>query len=638
MITATNILLHFGQQTVFDEISFNFHENQKIGLVGRNGSGKSTLLKAINGQLELDGGQISVANRLKIAYLPQEVVLTSNKNVLDEALATFEYLFDLKKELTDLEAQLEEEITTHHENAEHGHIIERLAFIQSELADKNFDFLVVETKKILTGLGFTQTQLEMPVDHLSGGWKMRLVLAKLLLQKADFYLFDEPTNHLDIVAKDWFFNFLKNASCGFLLVCHDKFFLDNVCDYIFELNRGNGRLFTGGYEHFLSQKEKEKIALQTAADEQQRTIKKKMETINRFRAKASKAGMAQSMLKALDKMEIIEIESDVRKIKLNFPNVKQAGRIVLKVDHVNKTFENKTLFENISFELARGDKAAIVAANGVGKTTLLNLIAGKYPIEKGTIELGYNVNYALFEQDQEKVLDKTKTIMEECENTCRTTEQRAKIRTMLGAFLFPGDDVYKKNSVLSGGEKNRVAMVKVLLEDANFLILDEPTNHLDLDSKEILLNALKQYPGTLLFVSHDRTFLDDLATKILELTPNGIVAYAGNYESYLYQKAQQEKDLLNSFVMQNQVQKSVAVDTKETFERNNEIRAKKRRLSNIESKIKSIEKEKSELLKKFETLQFGSADFDNCSNRLKELESLLKQQWEGWTKLSEELE
>ncbi|MFA6535616.1 MAG: ABC-F family ATP-binding cassette domain-containing protein, partial [Candidatus Babeliales bacterium] len=474
--------------------------------------------------------------------------------------------------------------------------------------------------------------------ELSVGWKMRIVLAKLLLQKADFYLFDEPTNHLDIVAKDWFLDFLKYASFGFVLISHDRYFLDHLCQYIFDIDRGNLKIYRGNYTKYLEQKANDDAILESQYEAQQRHIKKTMETINRFKAKASKASMAQSMLKNLEKIDLIKIESNAPNIRLNFSNVKRSGDVVLKVSDVNKTFEAVELFKNVSFDIMRGDKVALIAANGKGKTTLLNLIAGKYPLENGTLKFGHNVEIAFFEQDQELTLNKNRTILEEVESICTTSEMRSRVRALLGAFLFSGDDVEKKIAVLSGGEKNRVAMVKTLLLDANFLILDEPTNHLDLQTKDILLKALNQYPGTILFVSHDRTFVDGLASRVLELNPNGIINYPGNYESFLYHKKHNELEHSTSnspdkstskaapMIPQTQATPGKTVSSKEWYET-------KKQMGSIERKIETLEKQLVKLNQDFEFLEFGTPEFEKTSKHINEIKSQIEKFYEKWEEL-----
>lgn len=633
MITASNVSLNFGLRELFKNVSFSIEKNQKIGLVGRNGSGKSTLLKVLSGQQGIDEGQILIEKQVKIAYLPQEVVLTSQRSVFDEALTTFGTLVDLNHEFEKLKYELEQK------KALNSSQTERFAYLQHELFEENnFDQLSAQTKKMLLSLGFEENKLNKPVTELSVGWKMRLVLAKLLLQKADFYLFDEPTNHLDIVAKDWFLDFLKHADMGFILISHDRFFLDTLCKNIFEIERGILKIYKGNYTSYLEQKEKAEAILLVQYEAQQKHIKKMMETINRFRAKASKASMAQSMLKALEKIELIEIESKPAKVKLNFSNVKRSGDIVLSVKNISKSFDSQTLFKNVSFDIMRGDKVALVAANGKGKTSLLNLITGKYNPENGNFKFGHNVEFAFFEQDQEISLNKNRTILEEVESVCTTSEMRQRVRGLLGAFLFSGNDAEKKIRVLSGGEKNRVAMVKILLKDANFLILDEPTNHLDIQTKEILLDALVQYPGTILFVSHDRTFIDNLATRVLELLPDKIINYPGNYESYLYHKKQldtQEKEHADKTKL-NQANTAITEISKKTSS-SKEWYEQKKRLGTVERKIDSLEKEMLELNQKLEALEYSSDVFQTSFHRINDIKEQLEVLYQEWEDLQEKI-
>jgi len=651
MIILKNLSLNLSSKVIFNDISLTIAHDQRIGLVGRNGSGKTTLLKTINGQQGLDYGQVIIEKRKKVAYLPQEVVLTSDKSVLDETLSVFDEVVSAKNELR----AHEESLIAYKHDAEKSHeLIERISALHEFLSEHNLDQLTTDTKKMLLGLGFTPPQLDQTVSKLSVGWKMRIVLAKLLLQKADFYLFDEPTNHLDIFAKDWFLEFLKQAPFGFMLVCHDRFFLDQLCTNIFELDRGNGKLYRGNYSTYMQLRETERAEQIVAYAEQQRMIKHKMEIINKFRAKASKASTAQSMLRALEKVERIEVVPPPPKIKLNFSHLKQPGKIVIRVSDISHKFENREIFKNVSFELFRGDKAAIVASNGVGKTTLINIITGKIPKQHGTIEIGHNATVAVFEQDQEAVLDRSKTIYEEVESICTTQEMRTHIRPLLGAFLFSGDDVDKKIAVLSGGEKNRVAMVKVLLQQSNVLILDEPTNHLDIESKDILLKALKLFPGTILFVSHDHEFLNGLADRILELSPNGIISYAGNFESYHYQKEQEALKLADG--AETKTGRSPITPAKSTSHgMDNSLKAPKiqkadtpalsgkelyelrKKVSSAERKVTSLEKEQLELAQKLEHLEYGTPEFNTCYNKTKQAKKDYDQAIINWEELSSEL-
>lgn len=543
MIHCTHLSLRFGTQTIFDDLNFVINNHDKIGLVGLNGSGKSTLLKVIAGHIMPDEGTISIVSSKRIAYMPQEVVLSSQRSVIDEAM------------------------TAHH-----------------DIDATDEQRLRAEAKRILMGLGFTVSALEKAVCDLSVGWRMRVVLAQLLLQKADFYLFDEPTNHLDIVSKAWFLDFLKHSSFGFMLVSHDRYFLDHVVHSIVELEDGHATFFRGTYTAFEQYKKDRYETLHAQMVQQQKDIARKRATIDRFRASASKASMAQSMLKSLEKMEIVTIKEPPPKAHFSFPHVPPSGRHVLEVNNAQQMFDHVTIFKNISFSIERGERVALIAANGVGKTTLLHLIAGRYVGKPDTIKFGYNVQWALFEQDQQRALDPKKTIWEEVTASCPPTKTESTVRSLLGAFLFPRDTIYKKIAVLSGGERNRVAMVKLLLQDANFLLLDEPTNHLDMYAQDILLQALLAYTGTLLFVSHDQNFVNALATRIIELTPTAAYSYVGNYDDYLYQK---------KMLQEQQAPKTSSVAPAKpsvvSFEERKKTRALEQKIEKVEKELKRIE-------------------------------------------------
>jgi len=606
-------------QVIFDDISFVFDQNQRIGLVGRNGSGKSTLLKAIAGQQQLDKGSIAIQKGKSIAYLSQDVVLQSDKSIVEETYTAFADIAGLIEEQKKIEAQLEsaEDI---------DELLERYAIVCDKLLHVDQESMRAEAKKVLMGLGFKPEQLDQPVATLSVGWKMRIVLAKLLLQKADFYLFDEPTNHLDIVAKEWFLQFLKRAPFGFVLVCHDRYFLNQLCNVIFELERGNGTLYVGDYNKYEVQKAHDEALLEMQYKNQQREIKQKTETIERFKAKASKAGMAQSMLKALDKIERIELPPKAPDISFTFPPIQQAGSVVLTVNNVAHAFGQKQIFKNVSFEITRGKKVALVASNGVGKTTLFNLIAQKLPLNTGSITPGYNVHYTVFDQDQTASLLLDKTILENIREFCpQATEQ--KIRAFAGAFLFTKDSIEKKVGVLSGGEKNRVGMIKVLLQNANLLLLDEPTNHLDIQSKDILLKALQAYQGTILFVSHDQDFVNKLATDIIELSQDGAQDYCGNYESYLYQKRQEE--VQRAQAAEKDASKKSAQETKVSVASKSPQSSD---LKALEKKIQKLEHDISKIEQSFADLVYGTVQFTNAQSTLtqrkKELDAAMLE-WEN---------
>lgn len=704
MITAHNLCLSFGSQKIFDNVSFILNPKQRIGLVGYNGSGKSTLLKALVGEHYIDSGTVSKVRQASIAYLPQDVVIASDRSILDETFSAFAQIFEIQEKIRKIEnrsygfdsgpvrafahherggdssekvvadnssfisgvpsnnrsqisANSDNKIISTqidnppfvvseghsddrsriHTNSDNEKIMEELAELHEQLASLNPDYALAETKKILMGLGFTQQQFKQSVGTLSIGWRMRIVLAKLLLQKADFYLFDEPTNHLDIVAKQWFLQFLKKSSFGFMIVCHDRYFLNQVCDYILELERGNGKMYTGNYSTYERQKESELEQLEKAYNLQQKDIANKLVTINRFRASATKAKMAQSMIKALDKIERLELPPSHKHMSFSFGPLTQPGRTVLRVLNAGYSFGSKIIFEHATFEIERGEKVALIAPNGAGKTTLFNVITGKYPGFSGTINFGHNVKHAIFDQDQNATLDGKRSILENIIEACPNKSEQS-IRTFLGSFLFSAGDVNKKVQVLSGGEKNRVGMVKVLLQDANFLLLDEPTNHLDIPSKDILLTALQQSKATIFFVSHEQDFINQLATRIIELTPTRALSYHGNYESYLYQKQEQSQLEAGSEIKKPVVAPAPDPEKVEAALSHKEQYQINKKLQSTEKKIEKLEQEIATIQEQFAQLQWGTQEFTAAQQQLNALQQEHEQQFALWETLTAQLQ
>lgn len=620
MIQVKNLELQFGDQMVFDSVNCLINQNNRIGIVGRNGTGKSTLLKIIARQMRPDSGSIDTQKGFRIAYMPQDVVITSTKSVLDEALAVFDHLFELVKEKEKLEATLQTGKQTEND-------VNRYAEIEIELIENNFNDKRSQAQKILSGLGFDERKQNMNVSELSVGWRMRVVLAKLLLQEADFYLFDEPTNHLDLATKDWFLNFLKTSNFGFLLVCHDRYFLDKACTLTYELSMGNLNIFQGNYSYYVNQKAFLTEQREQAYAKQQREIAQREKTIDRFKATASKAKMAQSMMKSLDKIERIELENTQKTISLRLHSPKKSGQSVLKVEKVAHSFD-QLLFKNVTFEIERGDKVAIIAPNGTGKTTLFNLIAQKLKLQTGSIELGYNVETALFDQDQDKVLNPRKTIYEEICDTCSATEQQ--MRSILGALLFGKDEITKKCGVLSGGERNRVAMAKVILSNANVLLLDEPTNHLDIESKEIILLALQKFEGTIIFVSHDQDFVNRLSNKIIELNTHGAFLYLGNYNSYLT-----IKEFSQTNTQQTTVEKEIEAIKINYSETGHELQKK---CKSLEKRIGKLEASLQATVKALELAEYGTMRFNTLEQEYKTLQIQINQQTQLWEDLLKQLE
>jgi ATP-binding cassette subfamily F protein 3 len=615
MIIGSNIKLSFQSQAVFDGISFTINEDQRIGLIGNNGSGKSTLLECIVGLQELDSGTISISKSKKIAYLAQDVVLASEKSILDETFTAFDDIKKIKAQLAALEEKLE--------NSHDDNDLEEYAQLHEKLNEINPDRALVDVKKMLLGLGFKEIDFDKSVTTLSIGWRMRIVLAKLLLQKADFYLFDEPTNHLDIFAKDWFLEFLKNAPFGFMLVCHERYFLDHLCNQIFELELGKGTMYQGNYSSYEVQKEHNRAILESQFNLQQKEIKHKQEIINKFRASASRAKQAQSMIKQLDKIDRIVLPPAPRNINFSFPPIARSGKMVVQVKDLGFSFADKPIFDHINFEIERGQKVALVASNGGGKSTLLNVISSKLPLQEGSVAFGANVTTTLFDQDQNAALDGQKSIIENIENHCPPGVSTSTVRSFLGSFLFSGDDIYKKISVLSGGEKNRVGMVRVLLQQTNLLLLDEPTNHLDMEAKKILLQALRSYEGTILFVSHDRAFLNDLATRIIELTPHGVISFAGNYDEYLYYKKQIQKDEEIEPIQEKITERKVEKINKHDVLKKSKSLEKK--IDQFEQKIQAVEL-------KFANLLYGTQEYIKAEQELKNYRKqhqALMREWES---------
>lgn len=612
MIHIQNLSLAFGSQIIFNDLSTSIKLTSKVGLVGRNGSGKSTLLNVLAGRQECDSGTINLPSDTRIAFMPQEITLTSKQSLFEEALDAFPEIAKIIKETKTLEDKV-------HTGKASSREVEHYSHLVHDLLEHNADALQAEAKQILSGLGFKQEDFDNPVQSFSTGWRMRLILAKLLLQKADFYLFDEPTNHLDIFAREWFITFLKKSSFGFMIVSHERSLLDELCKTILEIEQGSATFYTGNYSSYEQQKEQSEELKQSAYANQQREIAQKKKTIERFRTKASKAKMAQSMIKSLDKIERVQVSRKKGSMALRFPTPQRSGRNVLEIQNIRYCFGDKEVFKNVSFDIDRGEKIVLIAQNGVGKTTLFNVITGKYTPIDGTIKFGHNVEHALFTQDADSSLKMNQTILDSLEKSA-AHQTTSFIRTILGTFLFCGDDVKKKINVLSGGEKNRVRLAQTLLQDANFLLLDEPTNHLDLTSKEILAQALKAYEGTLFVVSHDPDFINTFATKILELTPNGIKSYHGNYNDYKYLTELDSKK--SEETAKPKQKKNVSYATRK------KIQSLERRLDKLQKKIDVLE----------ENLKAESYDesFTETYNELQRNEREYHKLFEEWEELSEQ--
>lgn len=616
MILIRNLSLTFHAQRIFDHIDLTISKKQRIGLFGLNGAGKSTLLRAIAGIENSYEGSITIERGFKVGYMPQEVILESDKSIFDETMTVFSDLVTAKDELH----KIEEKLKKQPDNIEN---ISRYAELCDQIAHQEPEKKRVECEKILQGLGFSKSRFPEPVSTLSTGWKMRIVLAKLLLQNADFYLFDEPTNHLDMVAKEWFLHFLKIQHFGFLLVCHEKYLLNQVCNQILELERGSATLFNGNYDVYVGQKETRREQLLAAYEAQQREIKDLEATINRFRA-GTRATQAQSMIKRLGKIERIQIPPSPKHVSFHFPVTKQSSRILLTVKDLSFSYATKMIFQHCSFSVERGNRIAIVAPNGTGKTTLIEIIQKTLQPSSGSLQWGEHISTAVFNQDQRRSLDQQLTVFENAQKGASAA--REKIRGLLGAFLFDADAINKPVSVLSGGEQNRLGMVRVLLKNANFLLLDEPTNHLDIPSKEVLVNALKAYEGTIVFVSHDHDFIRELATHILELNQNEAHLYGCDYETYLYQKRSDQRTKEPVKVPQSRLQ-SVTTDKS-----NHEEKQQKKELRDVENKLSIVEKKIKQIEDSFLSLTYGTPEFHQADQQLKQERKKLEDLSAMWEK------
>ena len=513
MITVDALSVQFGGTTLFSDVSFSINETDKIALMGKNGAGKSTLLKIIAGVNKPSTGAISAPKGTVIAYLPQHLLTEDNATVFEETSKAFATIFKMKEEIDALNEELT--VRTDYESDEYYKIIERV----SELSEKFYSIEEVnyeaEVEKVLIGMGFSRTDFTRPTSEFSGGWRMRIELAKILLQKPDLILLDEPTNHMDIESIQWLEDFLLNSAKAVIVISHDRAFVDNITNRTIEVTMGRIYDYKAKYSHYLELRKDRRAQQQKAYDEQQKMIAENMEFIERFKGTYSKTLQVQSRVKMLEKLELVEVdEVDTSALRLKFPPSPRSGQYPVVVNELSKSYGDHVVFKDASMVIERGQKLAFVGKNGEGKSTMIKAIMGEIDFE-GSLEVGHNVQIGYFAQNQASLLDENLTVFETIDRIAEG-DIRTQIKNLLGAFMFSGDDTTKKVKVLSGGEKTRLAMIKLLLEPVNVLILDEPTNHLDMRTKDIIKDALKAFDGTLILVSHDRDFLDGLVTKVFE--------------------------------------------------------------------------------------------------------------------------
>ncbi len=533
MLQLTGAGKRFGHKLLFEDLDWLVTPKERAGLVGGNGTGKSTLLKVMAGIEQLDYGSLSSAKGMRIGYLPQDGLQVSGRTVFAECMSVFADVLQLEVELESLTAKMSE---LDPESGEYHDVAERFERADSEFRARDGYSIEAQVGAVLAGLGFTKDTWTRQTEEFSGGWQMRLALAKLLLQKPNLLLLDEPTNHLDLEARNWLEEYLTNYEFAYILISHDRYFLDVTVKKIVEIWNKRVHFYTGGYEKYKQQKAERLAQLEAAHKNQQDKIQQLEAFINRFRYQATKAKQVQSRIKELEKIERIELPPEEKTIHFTFPQPKASGRVVAEFKQVAKKYGTKGVFSGASFIIERGDRVALVGVNGAGKSTLIKLLAGTETLTSGEYTLGHNVEPDYFAQDQYKELDENARILDDLGSAAPRTTQ-TELRNLLGCFLFSEDDVFKKIGVLSGGERNRYALARMLLHPSNFLLLDEPTNHLDMRAKDVLLDALEKFSGTIVFVSHDRYFIEHLATRVFEIQDGSVNVFPGNYPDYLWRKA-----------------------------------------------------------------------------------------------------
>ena len=597
MVSVNNLSLYFGGQDIFKDISFMVNKGDKIGLTGKNGAGKSTLLKVLAKDLTPNKGNVSVPNGLIVGFLRQDLEFEDGRTVLEEAQTAFEFLNDVETRMNEANKQLTER--TDYESDAYLDIINEFNELEERFRMAGGNDTAAEINQVLSGLGFTQYDFERQTTEFSGGWRMRIELAKILLMKPDLLLLDEPTNHLDIESIMWLERWLKNYSGAVVLVSHDRLFLDVSTNRTIEVAFSKINDYKASYTKYLTLREDRVLKQIQAKKNQDKFIEETKVLINKFRAKKNKAAFAQTLIKKLERLEIIQVEQeDVARMQFRFPPAPHSGKISLKIYEASKSFDDLKVLDKVNLEIVKGDKIAFVGKNGEGKSTLAKMIVNELDFD-GKIELGHQVKMGYYAQNQAEFLDENLTVLETIEQAA-TEDTSGRVRSILGSFLFSNDEVKKKVKVLSGGERARVALCKLLLEPYNLLIMDEPTNHLDITSKELLKKALAKYDGSLIVVSHDREFLQGLTEKVYEFKNQNIKEYIGDIDTFL-----EEKDLEN-FKQLESSQK----EQKNTKQDKSDVQLSYAEQKAHQKKIKKLQNRVSKLEKQIETLDKSQKQID----------------------------
>ena len=633
MISVQNLSMQFTGEDLFTDINFMIREKDRIGLVGKNGAGKTTLIRLLCGLEQPYKGDVIMSDDVTVGYLPQEKNVKSEKTVLDEAMTAFEEYYEIERQL----AKLQDELSNRedYESASYQRLCEKMSHLNERLALMGGHSIEGEAEQILIGLGFEHSDMQRQMREFSNGWQMRVELAKILLRKPKLLLLDEPTNHLDIESIQWLEGFLKNYYGAIFMVSHDRAFLDHITIRTIEISCGKIYDYKCSYSEFIERRE-ERIDIQKAAfDNQQREIKEIEAFIERFRYKATKAKQVQSRVKQLEKMDVVQIDDqDKSAMHFKFPPAPHSGKVTLELNNLSKSYGEKNILNNINLLIPRGEKIAFVGRNGEGKSTLSKIIAGVLDYE-GEMKLGHEVKIGYYAQNQQDMLDPEKTVFETLDDVA-TGDMRVKVKSLLGAFLFSGEAIEKKVKVLSGGEKARLSLAKMLLFPTNLLILDEPTNHLDMLSKDILKSALLQFDGTLIIVSHDRDFLQGLTNKVYEFRKPNIKEYIGDIYDFLEEKKMKELDDLNkkmkSMPTENNIsQGKLDYETKKQNDR--EIKRIEREIKKLEEQIESLENEIAEMDKvmssptDYPDINIDNAWYSSYGEKKERLQDLMNQ-WE----------
>lgn len=636
MIEIRDISLAFGERKLFNGISAVVNRADKIGLAGSNGAGKSTLLKILAGIADFDSGRIVRPKYASVGYLAQDISDISSRSLYAEAESAFEDVVEIKKNLALADESLKQ---CEPSSEQYLQTLEDIGEFERKLEDLDAYKLRSKIETVLSGLGFSHEDMQRPCSEFSGGWRMRVALAKLLLREPALLMLDEPTNHLDIESITWLEDYLKAYKGAVIVVSHDKSFLDLLTKKTFYLSAGRLEIYAGNYSFYERESVARRLNLEKAAANQAREIEKTERFIERFRAKSSKASQVQSRIKALDKIERIELESKQGEIAFQFPEPKRCGQVVMELKGVCKSYGEHLVLKDVNLKIERGERVAIVGVNGAGKTTLAKIMAGVLDFDSGSVNLGYNVEMSYFAQHQAAELNPQNSVLEEAESAA-PSGQKHRARPLLGSFLFSGDDVFKQVGVLSGGEKNRLALAKMLLKTFNFLILDEPTNHLDINSKRVLQQALKDYAGTYVIVSHDRDFLDPIVNRVVEIGRRGVRNFVGNISDYVQkirdegvfnspEKQGQKKRGANSYKEQKALQNA----------RNLEMGRLRRAIEKLEQNISANDLESADLEAQMAEENFFK-DVEN-SNRTLAMHARLKSEndalYAEWESLSEKL-